>query len=228
MRTSLATRHLIRGDAVRALDVLGPGPPTGNRDANERWYDTKGMALAHTGDLPAVRRSYAEWARTGGNPKELQARYALTLSIAGLADPDASIISLLRAALENTDGLIDEQLLEALATRLILTLVDADEQQEALATYDRYEKRFAFAGLTREELERSAIHRTLDTRKCRRPIRNDSLLAPEPQSAEFTADFSIAGRAPGCRLSPRRPERVFGRRGRSSSRRCTGALGVSR
>ena len=202
MRTSLATRHLIRGDAVRALDVLGPGPPTGNRNANERWYDTKGMALAHTGDLPAVRRSYAEWARTGGNPKELQARYALTLSIAGLADPDASIISLLRAALENTDGLIDEQLLEALATRLILTLVDADEQQEALATYDHYEKRFAFAGLTREELERSAIHHTLDTRNAggqygtirfSLPSRNPqhSLLISPSREEPLDADFHL-------------------------------------
>jgi hypothetical protein len=202
MRTSLATRHLIRGDATRALDVLGPGPPTGSRNANERWYDTRGMALAHTGDLSAVRRNYAEWVRTGGDPKELQARYALTLSIAGLADPDASIVSLLRAALENTDGLIDEKLLEALATRLILTLVDADEQQEALATYDHYEKRFAFAGLTRQELERSAIHRTLDTGRAggqygtirfSLPSRNPqhSLLISPSREEPLDADFQL-------------------------------------
>jgi hypothetical protein len=200
MRTSLATRHLIRGDPVRALDVLGSGPPKGRRDANERWYDTRGMALANTGDLPAVRRSYAEWARAGGDPKELQARYALTLSIAGLADPDASIISLLTAALANTDGFLDERLLEALATRLILTLVDADEQQEALATYDHYQQRFEFAGLTREELERSAIHRTLGTGNAGRqhgvirfslPSRNPKnslLISPLPEEP-VDADF---------------------------------------
>jgi hypothetical protein len=192
MRTSLATRHLIRGDAQRALDILGSGPPNGSRDAIERWYDTRGMALANTRDLPAVKQSYIEWARAGGNPKELQARYALTLSIAGLSDPDANIVSLLKNALAQTDGLIDERLLEALATRLIMTLVDAEEQEQALATYDRYQHRFAFAGLTREELERSAIHRTLETGMVERqrgtirfslPSRNPEnslLLSPSP------------------------------------------------
>ena len=169
MRTSLATRYLIRGDVRRALDILGSGPPAGSRDAIERWYDTRGMASANTGDLHTVKRSYAEWARAGGHPIELQARYALTLSIAGLADPDQSIVSLLSDALEKTDGFIDERLLEALATRLILTLVNAGEQEEALATYDRYQHRFALAGLTREELERSAIHRILETGIAGRP-----------------------------------------------------------
>ena len=178
MRTSLATRYLIRGNAHRALDVLGPGPPMGSRDAIERWYDTRGMAFANTVDLPAVKRSYAEWARAGGNPSNLQARYALTLSIAGLGDPDASIISLLGDALAKTDGLIDESLLEALATRLILTLVDADEQEGALAVYDHYQTRFAFAGLTREELERSAIHHTLESGSAGRPNGTIRFLLP--------------------------------------------------
>jgi hypothetical protein len=193
MRISLATRHLIRGDAQRALDILGSGPPSGGLDAIERWYDTRGMALANTGDLPGVKRNYTDWARAGGNPKELQARYALTLSIAGLGDPDASIVSLLKNATAQTDGLVDERLLEALATRLILTLVEAEEQEQALATYDRYQHRFVFVGLTREELERSAIHRTLETGTAgrlhgtirfslpTRDPRNSLLLSPLPE-----------------------------------------------
>jgi hypothetical protein len=169
MQTSLATRHLIRGDARRALDVLGQGPPMGSQDAIERWYDTRGMAFANTSDLSAVKQSYAEWARAGGNPRELQARYALTLSIAGLGDPDASTVSLLGEALAKTDGFIDEPILEALAIRLILTLVGMDGQEGALAVYDHYQERFAFAGLTREELERSAIHHTLENENAGRP-----------------------------------------------------------
>jgi hypothetical protein len=91
----------------------------------------------------------------------LRARYALTLSIAGLADTDATPIELLRDALSNANGVVHERLLEALATRLILTLVDADQQAEALAVYDRYRERFEFSGLTRDELERSMVHHRL-------------------------------------------------------------------
>jgi hypothetical protein len=202
MRTSLATRHLIRGDAHRALQILGSGPPNGSRDAIERWYDTRGMALAHIGDLSAVKQSYSEWAQAGGNAMELRARYALTLSISGLADPDANLLDLLGDAVAKTDGLIDERLLEALATRLILTLVDADKQDEALATYDRYQQRFAFAGLTREELERSAIHRALETENAGRPRgtlrfelprrgpRGSLLISPAPD-APVDTDFQL-------------------------------------
>jgi len=203
MRTSLATRYLIRGDARHALEVLGPGPPSGSREAIDHWYDTRGMALANTADLPAVKRSYAEWALAGGDPKELQARYALTLSIAALGDPDASIISLLSDALAKTDGFVDDRLLEAVATRLILTLVGADEQEEALAIYDRYSQRFAFPGLTREELERSAINRTLDTGNDTRPLgairfslpssdpQNSLLISPLPEEPVDTAYHAV-------------------------------------
>ncbi len=200
MRTSLATRYLIRGDAKRALTILGPGPPTGSPEANARWYDTKGMAMANAGDLSGVERIYAEWERAGGNPIELQAHYALTLSIAGLADPDASTVELLGDALAKTDGFVDERLVEALAIRLILTLVDAGDQQRALATYDRYGRRFAFAGLTREELERSAIHRALIAENAALPngtIRfslprgspGSSLLISPPPHLPVDADF---------------------------------------
>jgi hypothetical protein len=195
MLTSLATRHLIRGDTRRALDILGSGPPSGSHDEIERWYDTRGMALANAGDLPAVKRSYAEWARAGGNPMELQARYALTLSIAGLADRDASIVSLLRDALAKTDGFLDERLIEALATRLILTLVDASEQEEALATFDHYQRRFAFAGLTREELERSAIHRTFEAENSIRPHGTIRFLLPR-RDAQDTLLISPAPKEP--------------------------------
>jgi hypothetical protein len=186
MRVSLATRYLIRGDATRALQVLGPGPPRGSRDAIERWYDTRGMALANAGDLPGVQRAYDDWRRAGGNPAVLQARYALTLSIAGLADPDATPIELLGDALSSTDGVINERLLEALATRLILTLVDADRQAEALAAYDRHRERFEFSGFTREELVRSVAHHRLASG------RNEAL--------RETIRFTLPNAAPGSTL----------------------------
>jgi hypothetical protein len=170
MRTSLATRHLIRGQAHNALEILGDGPPTGGREAAGRWYDTRGMALANAGDLAGVRANYQQWQHHGGNPSELRARYGLTLSIAGLVDPDLTPIELLREGLEGVNGSSDTQLIEALATRLILTLINADLHQEALTVYDRYVQRFEFSGLAREELMRSATHRQMvlnggDTRR---------------------------------------------------------------
>jgi hypothetical protein len=216
MRASLATRHLIRGDAPRALTVLGSGPPTGDRNAVERWYDTRGMAFANSSDLPAVKRNYAEWAAIGGDPRELRARYALTLSIAGLGDPDANIIDLLRDAITNTNGMIDDRLLEALVTRLILTLVDADAQDEALATYDRFAQRFAFAGLTREELERSAVHHALQDASSGRPQgtirfslpnRNpaNALLISPPPGAPVDANYQRVDSNGAFEVEVRRP-----------------------
>ncbi len=185
MRVSLATRYLIRGDPTGALRALGDGPPTGHRDSNERWFDTKGMAFAHARDLDGVRRTYQEWRRAGGYPAELRARYALTLSIVGLADPDRTPTELLQDALLDIDGITHEPLIEAVATRLILTLVDAGQQSEALAAYDLYRMRFELAGLTREELVRSVAHRRL---------------ANTHRAPSGTVRFSISDFAPGSAL----------------------------
>jgi hypothetical protein len=165
MRASLANRHLLRGDARRALVALGEIPPrmaAGAADPSLRfWFDTRGMAFAFNDDLAGVRRNYQQWREAGGDPVELRARYALTLSIAGLADPEHTPIELLQRALESGDQLADPVLHEALAIRLILTLVNAEQLDEALALYDRSRERFELAGLAREELERAAAHQRL-------------------------------------------------------------------
>jgi hypothetical protein len=161
MRVSLATRYLIRGQPDQARAVLGTDPRQGSRDEIERWYDTMGMALATARDLPGVRRTYAAWHAAGGNAVELQARYALTLSISNLTDPDRSSIELLTAAASAAEGVVTDDLLEAVVTRLVLTLVQSDEQNEALAVYDRYRGRFEMSGLVREELERSQVQKEL-------------------------------------------------------------------
>lgn len=157
MRVSLATRYLIRGQPERALAVLGGGPPVGTRNAIDRWYDTMAMVLANSRDLPGVRRTFAAWRAAGGDAVELQARYALTLSISSLTDPDQSSIELLARAANDADGVAPDELVEAVVTRLVLTLVQSGEQSEALAVYDRYRARFEMSGLVREELERSQV-----------------------------------------------------------------------
>jgi len=161
MRVSLANRHLFRGDPASALEVLGDRLPEDAGAAKGLWFDTRGMALAAGGDVDAVIASYASWRRAGGDPDELIARYALTLSIAGLADPRTPVIELLREGIAAGERLGDPKLREALAIRLILTLANDGNIDEALSVYDRARREFEMSGLSREELERSEAHRHL-------------------------------------------------------------------
>jgi hypothetical protein len=161
MRVSLANRQLFRGDPEAALAALGDRPPDDAGGAMGLWFDTRGMALAAGDDIDAVIANYDAWRRAGGDPVELAARYALTLSIAGLADPELAPAELLRKALAAGDRLKDPKLHEALAIRLILTLANAGNPADALAVYDRARGQFELAGLSREELERSEAHRHL-------------------------------------------------------------------
>jgi hypothetical protein len=156
MRVSLAHRHLQRGEPSRAIAALGDSPPPQAGAEAGRWRETRGMAFASGGDLRGVQENYAAWQREGGDPAELFARFALTLSLAGLESPVEPIASMLRRALGAADAAHDERLHEALAIRLILTLSAAGSHAEALAVYDRERPRHALAGLAREDLARAA------------------------------------------------------------------------
>jgi tetratricopeptide (TPR) repeat protein len=155
MRVALANRWLLRGEPARALATLGEHAPADANDGLALWFETRGRAFAAAGDLAALQRSYGSWRKAGGDPVELFARYALTLSIAGLKDPERPPLPLIREAAASSERLSDPRLREALAIRLILSLVNAGRRDEALAVYDREHERFPLAGLTRAELERS-------------------------------------------------------------------------
>ncbi len=161
MRVSLANRHLFRGDPEAALAALGDRPPNDAGTELGSWFDARGQALAAGGDTAATIANYDAWKRAGGEPLEVGARYALAMSIAGLADPAFTPSELLRRALANGGRLADPKLREALAIRLILTLANEGNSEEALEVYDRFRREFDLAGLTREELERSGSHHEL-------------------------------------------------------------------
>ncbi len=186
MRISLANRHLQRGAPERALQALGDTPPPGAVEALGSWYETRGMAYATAGNLAGLERSYARWRESGGASDELRARFALTLSIAGLQHPSGATVELLHAALEAGQPFADARLEEALTVRLILSRVVDGHLDEALAAYDRARERFALAGLSRDELLRSAAQR---------------LLAREPGAVRRgTLRFSVHGAEPGAQL----------------------------
>jgi len=161
MRVSLANRQLFRGDPEAALAALGEQPPADAGALLGSWFDARGFALASSGDTGATIAHYDDWKRAGGDPIEVAARYALAMSITGLADPSATPVELLRGALANADQPADPRLRESLAIRLILTLANGESSEAALAAYDRFRREFDLAGLTREELLRSTSHQEL-------------------------------------------------------------------
>ncbi len=183
MRVSLANRHLMRGDPVTALDVLGDRPPSDAGPAASLWYETRGMAHASNADLAGVDATYEEWRAAGGDPRELAARYALTLSI-GKIDGREPTLTLLERAV--AAGPYDARLEELLNVRLILALALNGRNAAAIAAYDRARQRFALEGLTREELQRSALQRE----------RRDAGGSDAPGTLAFTA----ADAPPGATL----------------------------
>ena len=182
MRVGLAGRHLMRGDAERALHVLGETPPEEGPE-RVRWFETRGHAFAAAGDLAGVQGSYDAWRRAGGPHEELFARYALTLSLAGLADPRFEPVALLEDGFAASAGVGDPALREALAIRWVLTLVAAGRRDEALAVHDALRGELELAGLSRDELERSA-----------------AIAEPGARARRGELAFHVSGQAPGDEL----------------------------
>jgi hypothetical protein len=183
MRVALAQRHLRSGNGAAALAALGESPPSGAGAALGSWFDSRAVAAAFLDDLDGVRRTFAAWQRAGGDAVELRARYALTLSIAGLADPERDPVSLLRAALDETRGRAPEGLRQALAIRLVLTLAAGGRQQDALALFDAESALLSGSGLTRAEIARAA--------------RMQELAGSEPAERIGTLAFRVAGARSG-------------------------------
>ena len=184
MRASLANRHLLRGDPEGALRALGSEAPARAGAAIGTWFETRGLAQAHAGDLPALQRTYQRWRNVGGDPEELDARYALTLSIGKIVDPQRPTLPALEAALASEPE--DAKLAESLTIRLVLSLVNAQRFEEAIAAYDRGRERFALEGLTRAELLRAQEHHRLGMTPGQ--VRRGGLR------------FEIAGAGPGWQL----------------------------
>ncbi|HEY8155826.1 MAG TPA: alkaline phosphatase family protein [Myxococcota bacterium] len=186
LRVALANRWLLRGEPAQALAALGARTPAGGSQDLALWFETRGRAFASQGDLASVQRTYTSWRGSGGDPGELFARYALTLSIAGLKDPERPPLALIREGAAAGERVSDPRLREALAIRLILSLVSAGRREEALAVYDRERLRFPLEGLTRAELERS---------------QGQAQLARSPgAAARSRLRFALAEPRPGTRL----------------------------
>ncbi len=152
----LSGGYLRRGELRRALDVLGEAPASRDATLLPRWFELRARALGALGEGEALRRTYAQWHRAGGDPLELRARYALRVSYSGVQDPTHSVLELLRSSLAEAEGSLDPALQEGLYERLIGHLLAGGQADQALRVFDEGRSRFALATITRDQIVRSA------------------------------------------------------------------------
>ena len=138
-----------------AIHVLGETAPPIDHPLALPWFESRIQAQASKGDLDAVRVTFEAWRATGWDPTDLDARYALRLSVDQLGDPETGTIELLRAALATQDRLTDRNIVWGLHRRMIQELLSAGRPAEALSAYDAAVDIVALEGITRGEIERA-------------------------------------------------------------------------
>ncbi len=157
LRIALAASDLARFDGEAAQRVLGETPPPGGHPLSLLWFENRARAVATLGDIDALKSHFDLWAKSGADPIDLRARYALRVSVSHLRDPEKTDIELLEEALVDQAKLRDGHLRWALYRRLIGTLIADARIADALAVYDRAIEYVAFPNLGREEIERAAL-----------------------------------------------------------------------
>ncbi len=218
LRIALAASYLGRFDGDRALVALGEEAPPRGHPLHLLWFENRARAIATGGDIDALRVHFDHWARTGADPVDLRARYALRVSVSHLRDPEKTDIELLEAALENQAQLGDAHLRWALYRRLIGTFIADARIDDALAVYDEAVAYVDFPNLGREEIARAAlpemavtgteevqtgiIEFRLDTVD---PWNGSLLVSPDPRQAP-DSDYEVQSIAQG--QAPVRVERA--------------------
>jgi tetratricopeptide (TPR) repeat protein len=188
-RLVLALSWTRRSRYDEALRVLGETPPPADHPLLMPWFESRIQAQASAGDLAAVQASFDAWRETGWDPVDLDARYALRLSVDQLVDPRHDIIDLLREALATQTELRDRNIVWGLHRRLIAQLLAAGRPEEALAAYDEAVKVVRLEGITREEIERAVAR-----------ANGSTVSADVPARLRFQVPKAAAGGS--LRLSP--------------------------
>ncbi|MEZ4290835.1 MAG: alkaline phosphatase family protein [Myxococcota bacterium] len=159
-RLVLALAWQRRADPEATLRVLGATPPPSDHPLLMPWYESRIQAQTAQGDLAAVQASFAAWRATGWDPVDLEARYALRLSVGQLPDPERDLVGMLREAIAKQDRIHDRQVLWGLHRRLITELLARGEPERALEAWDAAARVVSLEDLPREEIEREIARRS--------------------------------------------------------------------
>jgi hypothetical protein len=160
LRIALAARYRQRAEWEQALRALGDEVPAAQDERLGPWFEARIAALASLGRLDELQAGFASWRDRGGDAALLEARYALALSLAQLADPEASWVELLERALARGDALADERLRRQLHERVIAHHLAAEDDASALRAFERAQSEgIELFGITREQIERGAALR---------------------------------------------------------------------
>ena len=138
-----------------AIRVLGEeAPPVGHPLALP-WFESRIQAQAKAADLIGVQETFAAWRATGWDPIDLDARYALRVSVDHLRDPNHHTVDLLQNAIATQTSLRDQNIIWGLHHRLVVENLAAGRPEAALVAYDAAVQVVTLDGITREEIVRA-------------------------------------------------------------------------
>jgi len=140
---------------IRVLGDLDVHAPPIDHPLALPWFESRIQAQAKAADIAGVQETFAAWRATGWDPIDLDARYALRLSVDHLRDPSRDTIELLRNAIATQGSLRDRNVVWGLHHRLVVETLAAGRPEESLAAYDAAVKTVALDGITREEIVRA-------------------------------------------------------------------------
>lgn len=208
-RVGLAMQRRRLADHAGVLKALGSVAPPRDHPLLAPWFVERAAALAALERLADLQQMYRDWQALGGDPVELQARYALRISRSGLFDADQPWPELLAATIAEQERVGLRPFQKELYERLIAHLLVDGRRDEALRAYDRAAQSHQLDAITREQIQRGgaldhedASHQRVGVLEFHVPSDAEGMSLRVSASGEMPADaeyevFALHGEAVG-------------------------------
>ncbi len=154
-RAVLADIYHENNDYEREIRLLGREFVPPESPLFESWFHRLAKTEAALGNLEAVQKMYERWRQLAGPLPEIEAHYALRLSVSSLMDPEHSHIELLEKALAQEEAIDNPELTGWVYKRLLSHLMVAGEFERALQVFERSVGKVEIQEITRPQIERA-------------------------------------------------------------------------